>query len=428
MVKNKVRPKRSIVFVGWTGEEMGLLGSQAWCLDPTVDLKKIVVYFNLDMVGLGDGHLNMPGTEFAPEVYEFIKMNLDTAMLRKINWKNGGLGGSDHNHFLRHGIPAFAGMTSGNHPDYHRAGDDPEKINADILQYTGDFIYQCTEKIANAGETFLSAQRMEENKFKLLTYSLLQLNPSKSYLQDLNNKNFRIAFIDFSDLEDTGSAENNFVALLGAFDNAMKADKNMNRALTAGQAYDAWMSRSALLAAFNPDDIMVDELMFKVLAKTGFRLAIIDSSSMVLRDTAALNRLVSMASQNGAGLILSAPGHPALDTLLAITRDPCLLYAGISSVFSPGMIRNIKEKEHLVVFQLNSSNGVEPEINRFGLLLELVGENLLMIAPESAAENDFVFYRQFVQRFKEKYPNEDFQYNVLHGNFYNMAVKSLQVN
>ncbi len=158
MIKNKIRPKRSIVFVGWTGEEMGLLGSKAWCEKPTIDLKKIVVYFNLDMVGLGNGNLNMPGIEFAPEVYEFIKNNTDTNELKKIVWSKGGLGGSDHNYFLSHGVPAFAGMTAGSHPDYHQPGDDPDKIKAEILQLTGDFIYQFTEMVAGANETFITAE------------------------------------------------------------------------------------------------------------------------------------------------------------------------------------------------------------------------------------------------------------------------------
>ena len=303
MVKNNFRPRRSIVFVGWTGEEMGLLGSKAWSENPTVDLNKIVVYFNLDMVGQGNGKLNMPGTSFAPEVTDFLKSNIDTVMLNRIVWSEGGLGGSDHNNFLSQGIPAFAGMTAGTHADYHQPGDDPEKISTDILQYTGDIIYLFTEKLATADEILITEKRQEENKLKLFTFSLFRPIASTDYKDQLRGKNFKIGFVNFSNFNHSDDPNENFISLLDAYDKSLGENGSGNKFVMTTTAFDAWMTRSGILAVFNPDDIRMDELKFKVLANQGYRLALIDSNSIVCHDSAALNNLITLSHQYGVGLI-----------------------------------------------------------------------------------------------------------------------------
>jgi|WetSurSiteA1Bulk_404760.scaffolds.fasta_scaffold02628_2 aminopeptidase YwaD len=428
MVKNSFKPKRSIVFVGWTGEEMGLLGSKAWCEKPTIDLKKIVVYFNLDMVGLGDGKLNMPGTEFAPEVYEFIKTNVDTALLKKINWSEGGLGGSDHNHFLMHGIPAFAGMTAGPHPDYHQPADDPAKIKTDILQFTGDFIYDCTEKIACAKETFISEMRFDENIVKLLNYNILSPVYSRNFLNDLKNKNFRLAFVDFSDTAVSIDPAKNLVALLGAFDKASKAAGTSKKFVLANTAYDAMNYRSGLLGVFPPDAIQTDELMFKVLAKFGFRLAMVDNESGAFKDTSILHRLVRISSENGVGLLLDNLSDPALETLIPVAMDPCLIYNTKTKMLSDTMVRCIKDKGHLMVFQPGLENGLEEDLKRFTALLNQLGKDQIALAPDAITDVRFDYFKKFLKMFYDAYPDKAFQSKIITGNFYNFAVKSLQVN
>ena len=428
MVKNRFKPKRSIVFAGWTGEEMGLLGSKAWCEKPTIDLKKIVVYFNLDMVGLGDGSLNMPGTEFAPEVYAFIKKNLDSVALKKINWSGGGPGGSDHNHFLMHGVPAFAGMTAGSHPDYHQTGDDPEKINADILQLTGDFVYLCTEKIAVAQEAFLSGKRMDENIVKLITCNFYNPVNSKSFLNELKDKNFRVAVVDFSDIDLSGNPQSNLVALLGAYDKAFKEAKSTEKYMLANTAYDAMNYRRGLLAAFDPDAIQSDELMLKVLAKFGYRLAHIEADASVLKDTAILRNLIKISAENGVGLMLDNLDNIALEKVVALASEPCLIYNKDMSSVSETIVNSIKTHNHLLVFQPGREKGVQEDLKRFASALDQVGIDHIVIAPEGLTDVSYDYFKQFLMQFNLKYPDKTFQSKVLTGNFYNLAVESLQDN
>lgn len=428
MVKSRFKPRRSIVFAGWSGEEMGLLGSKAWCENPTIDLKKILVYFNLDMVGLGNGNLNMPGTEFAPEVYEFIKKKVDTTTLQRINWSEGGPGGSDHNHFLYHGVPAFAGMTAGSHPDYHQPGDDPEKISAGILQFTGDFIYHCTEKIANAKESFISEKRFDENIVKLITCNYYDPLDSRNFLNDLKNKNFRLAFVDFSDVATTGNPNDNFIALLEAYDNASLEVRKTNKYVLANTAYDVMNNRRGLLAAFNPDAVQSDDLMLKVLARYGYRLAQISESALVLKDTAVLKKLIKVAAENGIGLMLDHLENAALENVLSLATEPCLIYHSDGSAIPGTVAWNIKTQGHLFVFQPGRENGVREDLNRFAAIMNQTGKDNIIIAPADFSPEGFDYFKQFLKQFNLEYPDKSFQSKILTGNFYNLAVKSLQTN
>ena len=149
------KPKRTIVFAAWCGEEMGLLGSNFFGSKPPagITMDKVVANFNLDMVGLGDG-IGAPGALNFPEIWEkVIKRDQDPDVIAAVNPSTGGPGGSDHSTFITKGIVSMALMTSGGvgHPDYHDSGDDTSKIDAEILRKTAQFVIQGT--INTADET-----------------------------------------------------------------------------------------------------------------------------------------------------------------------------------------------------------------------------------------------------------------------------------
>ncbi len=426
MVESGFKPKRSIVFIGWTGEEMGLLGSKAWCEKPNIDLTKILVYFNLDMVGLGNGGLNMPGTEFAPEVYQYIQKHTDTTALKKITWSKGGLGGSDHNYFLMKGVPAFAGMTAGSHPEYHQTGDDPEKIQVDILQFTGDFIYNCAAIIADAKESFLSAGRMDENKFKLLTYNILSPIFSGSYRKDLENRSYRLGIVDFSDAAYSAVPAENFMSLLDAYTLAAAPQKQRDNFTLAKSAYEAMVSRTGLLATFNADLVQWDDLMLRVLARYGYRLTRINDNSGVLKDTAALRKGVLLAAEAGVGLILDNLNTASLDQVISLAADPCLILSSNTSLIADSLLKKIVTKEHLVVFQPRAGSDTDAAFENFISLLKKVGRDHIIIAPADLTESGFTAFKLFMMDFIAHYPSREFQTKILTGNMQNFAAKSLQ--
>ncbi|MFO7691696.1 MAG: M20/M25/M40 family metallo-hydrolase [Vicinamibacterales bacterium] len=145
LAANNVKPKRTLIFALWTGEEQGLLGSQYYSDHPPdgVTMDSTVAYFNMDMVGLGD-RIGAPGALNFPSIFDVIMKDQDPEIAKRVDASQAGPGGSDYSAFMERGIEALGLMTSGRggHPDYHDAGDDPAKMEADILGWTGQFVLQ----------------------------------------------------------------------------------------------------------------------------------------------------------------------------------------------------------------------------------------------------------------------------------------------
>ncbi|MCZ7556222.1 MAG: M28 family peptidase [Bacteroidia bacterium] len=127
------RPSRSMLFLAFSGEEMGLLGSAHWVSHPTVPLENIIAMINLDMIGrLPDStrRLHVQGTGTSPVWNDLVTSSngdfgFDLARIED------GQGSSDHSSFYGKNIPVLFFFT-GLHSDYHRPSDDADKLN-----YTG---------------------------------------------------------------------------------------------------------------------------------------------------------------------------------------------------------------------------------------------------------------------------------------------------
>jgi len=430
MVKNKFKPKRSIVFVAWTGEEKGLWGSRKWCENPSLDLKKIVVYFNLDMVGLGDGKFNMPGTEFAPEVYNFIVSNSDSSMLENINWRKGGLGGSDHNHFLVHGVPAFAGMTSGSHPDYHTPADDADKIKPEILQLVGDFLYYCTEKISLSNEDFISEKRFAENKLKLEDFNILYPVSIKSFNSDLGT-NAQVGIVEYSKIAVSNDAKENFLSLLQGIDASISSNQTSENFVFASTAYEALTSgrsgRTGIISAFRPESIDMNETYFKVLAKFGFRMIILDETPGMITTPQQMVKLMTLSSENGVGVIADNLKSGELQGLLSIAKDPILILAKNSESFTETVFKQISEGKHLLVYQLNTNISIAENLKKFTELSSKTGEENISFAPSGLQNSDKDFFNEFLLSFISSSKSPNSADLMLTGNFLRFAAESMQI-
>ncbi|UUO05024.1 M20/M25/M40 family metallo-hydrolase [Blastopirellula sp. J2-11] len=122
------KPKRTIVFIGFTGEERGLLGSAYYVKHPVFRLEKTVAMLNMDMVGrLKDEKLIISGSGTAKEFEALIdQLNGDYQFV--VTKDPGGYGPSDHASFYAKEIPVMHFFT-GTHDDYHRPSDDVEKLD-----------------------------------------------------------------------------------------------------------------------------------------------------------------------------------------------------------------------------------------------------------------------------------------------------------
>jgi aminopeptidase YwaD len=122
-------PQRySVVFIGFTGEEAGLLGSGYFVNHPLVELSKIKFLVNLDLVGTGmDGITVVNATEFQVQFDLLSRLNEKEKYLMNIK-KRGQACNSDHCPFFARGVPCFFIYTLGGIAAYHDLNDRPETL------------------------------------------------------------------------------------------------------------------------------------------------------------------------------------------------------------------------------------------------------------------------------------------------------------
>jgi len=122
------KPKRSFLFAAWGAEEVGLIGSNAFMKNPPVPKEQIAAYINLDMISR-NAHNSIGILGNSDEMYGFAE-DVAGAMDFKIKkMPPFFLQASDTGAFVRNNIPCLS-FFSGMHSDYHKASDDPHKIDA----------------------------------------------------------------------------------------------------------------------------------------------------------------------------------------------------------------------------------------------------------------------------------------------------------
>lgn len=128
-VTQRARFPRTLVFVTFAGEERGLLGSAHYTTTPPIPMANTVGMVNLDMVGRANGSVDVSGLEISPSMEADLRAAADAAGggLR-IRREGPGAGRSDDSSFIARRVPAINFFT-GFHTDYHRPGDDWDKID-----------------------------------------------------------------------------------------------------------------------------------------------------------------------------------------------------------------------------------------------------------------------------------------------------------
>ena len=130
------RPRRSVLFLVTSGEERGLLGARWFAEHPAVSLDSVVALINLDMIGRNrpdSVFLNGWGkSEVAGEVVRQSRHHPELGLAVGPDIEDRPLTPADSDHwpFQRRSIP-YAFFYTGVHPDYHRPGDAPVRLDAD---------------------------------------------------------------------------------------------------------------------------------------------------------------------------------------------------------------------------------------------------------------------------------------------------------
>ncbi|HJS00268.1 MAG TPA: M28 family peptidase [Flavobacterium sp.] len=156
-------PKRSILFLHFTGEEHGLHGSRYYSENPLFPLKNTVANVNIDMIGrrdeahadsnnyiylIGADRLSSELDQICTEANEkYVGLKIDYKYNAR-NDPNRFYERSDHYHFAKNNIPSVF-IFNGTHADYHRKTDTPDKIEYDALTKRTQLAFNIIWELAN---------------------------------------------------------------------------------------------------------------------------------------------------------------------------------------------------------------------------------------------------------------------------------------
>lgn len=156
MAKSPIRPKRSVLFVGFGSAEQGFKGSNAYLNRPVFPKEKTVVFLNLDMVGSGD-KLKALAAQNYPKRWEFISEANDKLTHRAIEpilFSNLDRPRLDASIFLNERIPSISFSAYGAPTYSHTTKDTVRTINSKIMGDLARVLYTSILDIANTKKDF----------------------------------------------------------------------------------------------------------------------------------------------------------------------------------------------------------------------------------------------------------------------------------
>lgn len=170
----------NVLFIAFSGEELGLLGSNAFVKSPIAASLSMKCMINMDMVGRyqSDKGIRVGGVGSSP-VWDIVLDEVDHQGL-KIILSESGTGPSDHSSFYYADVPVLS-LFTGQHEDYHKPSDDHEKLNyramSDIAAYTTTIIRLADEF------SDMPFEKTEETEQEKMTFKVT-LGVMPDYLYD----------------------------------------------------------------------------------------------------------------------------------------------------------------------------------------------------------------------------------------------------
>jgi len=144
---NQESLERSLLFIGFAAEEIGLLGSSYFVNNPTVAIDDVVAMVNLDMIGrIRNDRIFVSGVGTSPE-FESLLGELAGPAGLALDFSESGMGASDHMSFNLKQIPVLF-FFSGLHGDYHRPTDTADKINVGGAEKVLTLAYRVLDRLA----------------------------------------------------------------------------------------------------------------------------------------------------------------------------------------------------------------------------------------------------------------------------------------
>jgi aminopeptidase YwaD len=389
MKLNRAKPKRTVIFALWAGEEQGLLGSRHYADHPLFPIEKTVAYINMDMVGHGSGKIPFQGVYYGPQIWELLKEKLPEEILNYVMPQRGGPGGSDHTPFLEKGVPGFFIITRGA-IKYHQSRDDSDLINPEMLKKTGDFVHAAVKILASESGDFFPPLRQETYYLKYQTLINFRLSPLAEVVE--NHKDALDSHVDLQlsvmTEEEDLSGDRLRVDILNKF---LSASEEINKA--QGLSYysssgrltgDIRLGKTTIMAGLNGINAFRDEPRWaQVLAKQGLYFAVVEDPSFLFGEQGLSEegkKIIKAVNTSGLLLLVRGVDGSQAKFLLKGSKKPLVILD--NNLPAKEVMELIKEKES--AFGLVWSSGVDPVayFNKMDEFKNAVGTGYLMMVNE----------------------------------------------
>jgi aminopeptidase YwaD len=157
-------PKTSLLFLGFSGEELGLLGSNYYVNHPTVSLDNVEAMINMDMIGRLNENLIIFGVGTS-NGWNAVLDSADTDFSHEFSIERvpDGSGASDHTSFYQKEIPVLHYFTD-THADYHRPSDDPQYINYEGEDQVLEHLRYVVDELSHIPDSAFYYTKAEETR------------------------------------------------------------------------------------------------------------------------------------------------------------------------------------------------------------------------------------------------------------------------
>ncbi|HKN87537.1 MAG TPA: M20/M25/M40 family metallo-hydrolase [Nitrospiraceae bacterium] len=146
LTESGLTPKRSLLFVSFSGEEQGLLGSRLYVSRPPRPLPHTVTMINIDHAGVGNGRLTVGVTGLDKSLAA--NAGEHAALAGTVDLF-GFFPGGDHVPFKEAGVPTVTVVSGGPHPHFHQQSDTPDTVDPEILERTVRYVIALAWQSAN---------------------------------------------------------------------------------------------------------------------------------------------------------------------------------------------------------------------------------------------------------------------------------------
>jgi hypothetical protein len=149
---SKIKPKRSLLFIAFAGEEKGLFGSRYYTDDPIFPIENVVAMLNLDMISRNDtNEVAIVGANTSPDLKEINEKCNEKVGITLLYDSDSFFMNSDHYPFYKKNIPVLFYFSKPT-PDLHQPSDDPEKIIPEKMATIGKLVFSTAWTVSNRKE------------------------------------------------------------------------------------------------------------------------------------------------------------------------------------------------------------------------------------------------------------------------------------